>query len=94
MAIFIVCFGLSAGARGPIVTTQMAELFAGRGLASIFGATSVGYGCGAAIGAFLAGFSYDITGGYSLGFFVSLIFLCIGMSMFWLIPGIKNNKIK
>ena len=35
LAIFIVCFGLSAGARGPIVTTQMAELFAGRGLASI-----------------------------------------------------------
>jgi len=94
LAIFIVCFGLSAGARGPIITTQMAELFAGRGLASIFGATSVGNGCGAAIGAFLAGFSYDITGGYSLGFFVSLIFLCIGMSMFWVIPGIKNNRIK
>ena len=94
LATFIVCFGLSAGARGPIITTQMAELFAGRGLASIFGATGVGNGCGAAIGAFLAGLSYDITGGYSLGFFISLIFLCIGMSMFWLIPGIKNNRIR
>ena len=94
LAIFIVCVGISAGAGGPIITTQMAELFAGRGLASIFGATGVGNGCGAAIGAFLAGLSYDITGGYSLGFFISLIFLCIGMSMFWLIPGIKNNQIK
>ena len=72
----------------------MAELFAGRGLASIFGATGVGNGCGAAIGAFMAGFSYDITGGYSVGFAASLFFLCIGVSMFWVIPGIKNNKIK
>ena len=42
LVIFVVCFGLSAGARGPIITAQMAELFAGRGLASIFGATNIG----------------------------------------------------
>ena len=93
LVVFIACFGLSAGARGPIITAQMGELFAGRGLASIFGATGVGNGCGAAIGAFLAGYSYDLTGGYSAGFGISLLFLCIGLSMFWLIPGIKQNKI-
>ena len=93
LSIFVICFGLSAGARGPIITTQMAELFAGRGLASIFGATSIGNGCGAATGAFIAGYSYDVTGGYLTGFGVSLFFLCIGMSMFWIIPGIKDNKI-
>ncbi|NBW06241.1 MAG: MFS transporter, partial [Alphaproteobacteria bacterium] len=27
LVIFVVCFGLSAGARGPIITAQMAELF-------------------------------------------------------------------
>jgi MFS-type transporter involved in bile tolerance (Atg22 family) len=71
----------------------MGELFAGRGLASIFGATGVGNGCGAAIGAFLAGYSYDLTGSYSAGFGISLLFLCVGLSMFWLIPGIRQNKI-
>ena len=93
LVVFVTCFGLSAGARGPIITAQMGELFAGRGLASIFGATSVGNGCGAAIGAFLAGYSYDLTGSYSAGFGISLLFLCIGLSMFWLIPGIRQNKI-
>ena len=59
LALFVVPFGLSAGARGPIITAQMAELFAGQGLASIFGATNIGQGCGAALGAFLAGYLYD-----------------------------------
>jgi predicted MFS family arabinose efflux permease len=93
LVVFVTCFGLSAGARGPIITAQMGELFAGRGLASIFGATSIGNGFGAAIGAFLAGYSYDLTGSYSAGFGISLLFLCIGLSMFWFIPGIRHNKI-
>jgi MFS family permease len=94
LVIFVVCFGLSAGARGPIITAQMAELFAGRGLASIFGATSIGNGCGAAIGAFLAGYSYDLTGSYWTGFGISLLFILLGLSMFWMVPGIRHNRIQ
>ena len=89
LSLFVLCFGLSAGARGPIITTQMAELFAGRGLASIFGATNIGQGCGAAIGAVMAGFLYDITGGYNAGFLISLTFALIGLSMFWVVPAIR-----
>jgi MFS family permease len=92
LTVFVVCFGLSAGARGPIITAQMAELFAGRGLASIFGATNIGQGCGAALGAFLAGFLYDITGSYNTGFAVSLAFALVGLSVFWLVPAIRHAK--
>ena len=92
LGLFVLCFGLSAGARGPIITTQMAELFAGRGLASIFGATNIGQGCGAAIGAVIAGFLYDITGGYNAGFLISLTFALIGLSMFWVVPAIRHGK--
>ena len=92
LVIFVVCFGLSAGARGPIITAQMAELFAGRGLASIFGATNIGQGCGAALGAFLAGFLYDMTSGYNTGFIVSLIFAVVGMAVFWLVPAIRHGR--
>ena len=42
LILFILGFGLSAGARGPIITTLMAEIFAGKGLASIYGATNLG----------------------------------------------------
>ena len=92
LVVFVVAFGLSAGARGPIITAQMAELFAGQGLASIFGATNIGQGCGAALGAFLAGYLYDITGGYNTGFAISLGFACLGLSMFWFVPAIRYGK--
>ena len=94
LALFVVPFGLSAGARGPIITAQMAELFAGQGLASIFGATNIGQGCGAALGAFLAGYLYDLTGGYNTGFAISLGFACLGLSMFWFVPAIRHGKQK
>ncbi len=92
LGLFVLCFGLSAGARGPIITTQMADLFAGPGLASIFGATNIGQGCGAAIGAFIAGFLYDTTGGYNTGFVISLTFAFVGLSMFWVVPAIRYGK--
>ena len=92
LAVFVVAFGLSAGARGPIITTQMADIFAGRGLASIFGATNIGQGCGAALGAFLAGWLYDLTGGYNTGFMISALFLLLGLSQFWLVPVIRYGR--
>jgi MFS family permease len=92
LVVFVLCFGLSAGARGPIITAQMANLFAGRGLASIFGAANIGQGCGAALGAFIAGYLYDVTNGYNAGFAVSLIFACVGLSMFWFVPAIRKGK--
>ena len=92
LVVFVFCFGLSAGARGPIITTQMANLFAGRGLASIFGATNIGQGCGAALGAFSAGYLYDTTNGYNTGFAISLAFAFVGLSMFWIVPAIRQSK--
>ncbi len=92
LVLFVVTFGFSAGARGPIVTAQMAEMFAGRGLASIFGATNVGQGCGAALGAFMAGYLFDLTGSYNAGFMMSLFFAVLGLSMFWLVPAIRHGK--
>ena len=94
LSVFVLCFGLSAGARGPIITAQMADIFAGRGLASIFGATNIGQGCGAALGAFIAGFLYDTTGGYNTSFVVSLTFALLGLSMFWLVPAIRYHRLK
>ena len=93
LILFIIGFGLSAGARGPIITTLMAEIFAGKGLASIYGATNLGQGIGAATGAFLAGFLFDLTGGYNFGFFLCSIFTFCGAVLFWTIPQIRHSKI-
>ena len=59
----------------------MAEIFAGKGLASIYGATNLGQG-GAATGAILAGFLFDLTGGYNFGFILCSIFTFCGALLF------------
>ena len=93
LIIFILGFGLSAGARGPIITTLMAEIFAGKGLASIYGATNLGQGLGAAAGALLAGFLFDLTGGYNFGFLICTVFTFLGAVLFWTVPEIRHAKI-
>lgn len=90
LAVYVLSFGLSAGARGPIVTTLMAEIFAGRGLASIYGASNLGQGLGAATGAFGAGLLFDLTGDYNTGFVVCALFTLTGAMLFWVIPEIRK----
>lgn len=90
LTVFVLAFGLSAGARGPIITTLMAKNFAGKGLASIYGAANLGQGIGAATGAFGAGLLYDVTGGYNTGFALCTVFTFLGAALFWLVPEIRN----
>ena len=90
LGVFVLTFGLSAGARGPIITTLMAKNFAGKGLASIYGAANLGQGLGAATGAFGAGLLYDITGGYNIGLVLCSVFTFLGALLFWVIPEIRN----
>jgi len=90
LGLFVLTFGLSAGARGPIITTLMAKNFAGRGLASIYGASNLGQGLGAALGAFGAGLLFDLTGGYNIGFALCALFTFFGAALFWLVPEIRN----
>jgi len=90
LIIYVLGLGLSSGARGPIITTLMAELFAGRGLASIYGAANIGQGVGAAIGAIVAGLLYDHTGHYNAGFLFCTLSLVIGMTLFWAVPEIRH----
>ena len=93
LIIFVVCLGLSSGARGPIITTLMAEQFAGRGLASIYGAANIGQGVGAAFGALMTGILYDVTGNYNAGFLFCVLSLLFGLTLFWLIPEIRNAAV-
>lgn len=92
VGVFVLGFGLSAGARGPIITTLMAEIFAGRGLASIYGASNLGQGLGAAFGAIGSGFLYDLTGGYNAGLVACAGFAAIGVTLFWVVPEIRRGR--
>jgi len=71
--IYAVCFGCSAGLYTPTSVASMADLFHGRNFGAITAMMLVGMGIGGAIGPWLGGYIYDISGSY-----VTAFALCIG----------------
>lgn len=92
LAVYIVCFGLSMGARGPIITTLMARRFSGSGIGAILGAANFGQGLGAAFGAFSSGYLFDLTGGYGAAFISCTLAAVIGAGLFWTVGTASDPK--
>ena len=76
-------FGLTWGARGPAVTAKTADLFPGPNLGAILGVITVGTGIGSAVGAWGAGWIFDVSGSYRLAFVASIVSYLIGCAAFW-----------
>lgn len=80
---FIVCFGSAQGARGPVVSALAARHFGGAGFATIYGTMFAWMSIAGAVGAFVAGWLYDATGGYRAGFAFSMVCVLVAVSPFW-----------
>jgi MFS family permease len=78
-------FGLTWGARGPSITAKTADLFPGPQLGTILGAITMGTGVGSALGSWLAGFTFDVTGSYQVAFALSIFFYACGSVAFWML---------
>jgi MFS family permease len=76
-------FGLTWGARGPAITAKTADLFPGRNLGTILGVITVGTGIGSAVGAWGAGWIFDVSGSYRLAFLASIASYLVGCVAFW-----------
>ena len=86
---WVIPYGLSMGARGPIIATLLAKLFSGKGLGAIYGMIMMGQGLGAGLSAWCGGLIYDFTDGYNLMFCISVISALICIALFWLSPEIR-----
>jgi MFS family permease len=84
VAIFV--FGLSAGSRGPVISSLSARIFSGTGQGTIYGTITMGMGLGAAIGAWASGMLYDATARYEPVFVFSVVCSLCAMAQFWLVP--------
>jgi MFS family permease len=81
--LFACFFGLTWGARGPAITAKTADLFPGRQLGTILGVITIGSGIGSAFGAWAAGWIFDLSGSYQLGFVFSILSYVCGCVAFW-----------
>ena len=80
---FVLFFGLSQGARGPIVASLTARIFRGPGFATVNGTIFAGMSIGAALGSWMSGVLYDLTGGYRASFVFSMVCVAIAAAPFW-----------
>ena len=92
LAAFTFIFGLAMGTRGPIISAICARKFAGPRVATIYGTIYSMNAVGGAIGALLGGALHDLTGGYRVGFMVSVCALTIACLPIWLVRELREFR--
>jgi MFS family permease len=80
---FSLFFGLAMGARGPVVSSLAARHFGGAAFATIYGTMFAWMSLAGALGTFVSGLLYDVTGGYRAGFVFSMACVLVAVSPFW-----------
>jgi MFS family permease len=91
--LFSAVFGFGVGGCA-LESTVVAELFGIKSHGSIFGVTSCGFTTGAALGPFLTGYLFDITGSYQSAFLVCAAIGVVGLILSTILRPIKKLDIK
>ncbi len=84
----VVLYGIGYSAGSPTYGAVIADIFSGSRVGSIFGFLEISFGLGMALGAWLGGFFYDLTGSYRWPFALGLAtfttsYLAVQASLFW-----------
>lgn len=77
--LFAVAFGCVMGGSGAAESPMVARLFGLSSHGLIYGVVHLGFTVGAAIGPFVTGYIFDVTGGYQTAFLVCAAFGIIGI---------------
>jgi MFS family permease len=88
---FVFFFGLMQGARGPIFVSMVTALFPG-GVGAVYGVLSLAQGLGAGLGSWGSGLLYELTGSYIASFALAVCGALVGLSMFWLVGSLREDK--
>lgn len=76
--LYATCFGYAAGLHAPTTFAGTADIFHGRHFGAIAGLLLTGQGLGGAIGPWLGGYIYDISGSYRSSFVLCMV--CFGLT--------------
>ena len=81
--LFAAFFGISYGGCIPMIPKMTSQLFGLRSMGAIFGGISVADGIGFAVGPFVAGYIFDITGSYHISFltFAGAVFAAVILAL-------------
>ena len=90
--LFAVVFGFAYGGGGAAESPLVAALFGLRSHGLILGVINLGVTTGGAVGPFIAGYIFDVTGSYQLAFLVSAVASIIGFILAVMLRPIRDTK--
>ena len=82
--IFVFCFGFPMGLHVPANIAGAADLFHGQHFGMVNGILLMGFGLGGAIGPWIGGYIFDVTGSYSSAFIICIFAYCLACISFWI----------
>lgn len=82
--IYAICFGYGSGLFAATAVTGAADIFHGKHFGTIIGLLLMGMGTGGAIGPWLGGYIYDISGSYVTAFILCIACFVLACIAFWI----------
>ena len=82
--VYLLFFGIGFGSRAVIFSAIAADIFSGKGFGAILGYSVISVGLGGALGSWLGGVFFDLTGSYLLSFALSTFVLILSDVCIWL----------
>ena len=89
--IYALSFGYGAGLFTAVIYAGAADIFHGKHFGTVSGLLLTGMGLGGAIGPWLGGYLYDISGSYDAAFTLCIVCLTLASITFW-IAAPRNAK--
>jgi MFS family permease len=92
--VYAICFGYGVGLFSPTIFAGTADIFHGRHYGGIAALLLTGMGVGAAIGPWLGGYIYDISGSYSGAFLVCMGCFSLACIAVWIAAPRNAGKLR
>jgi MFS family permease len=91
----VVLYGVGHSAGNPTYGSVIGDIFAGRKIGLIFGFLEISFGLGSALGSWIGGYLFDVTGSYAWSFTVSLLcFIVSGLAIHLCVRWQSSEKLR
>ena len=92
--LFAVLFAMGYGVSAPLWPIITYDLFAGPHFGSVYGFISLFAGWGSAMGVWLGGYVFDLTGSYVVAFEVAVLGTITSVAALWIVAPRKVRRVR
>ena len=92
--LYAVMFAFGYGVSAPLWPLVTSDLFAGRNFGAIYGLVNVFTGLGSALGAWLGGHVFDLTGSYAIAFGAAVAANAVSAAALWIVAPSRVRRVQ